>query len=508
MGQARYWRMTGCLVALFLAAGVSLADFAAIFDGSGRELRYTPYLQQPTADGITVLWFSEDNLPGTLRIKSHRGELALQSNPVQADPVSWGWSAKSRPRQPVKRYLHEVTVRRLQADTVHQYRVSQGEAEFASTFRTAPSRATTRRIRLIAIADSETEPKVRRQTVRGKPYALTEDEGFAANLRAIRSRRPDLLIIAGDMVEQGGEQEDWDRFFAPVNGESAESNLAARIPIVAALGNHEYYWSTYKQTGSERAVAKFLTYFSNPSNRSPLPAQRERYYRLDYGPVAVIVLDCNNGPDDDPGRDTNQKGLIGESRPGGVAPDWTPGSRQYQWLVKQLEDAQQGMAYTFVVCHYPPFSSGPHGRPPGKKKGRDTLSGVALRELDPLFHQYGVQLVLSGHDEMLELSATTSETGEHTVYYWDVGVAGDGLRPPTPGVENPARVFIAHESAQGKHYGFLQIDLAPRDGQWAAEVQPYWIDPESRKIGGAYDIRLRIKGRALAAPSSISPVVR
>jgi len=497
--SARFFRVNilSVLVALSLIAGAAWADFATVLDGTGRHARYTPYLQHPRVDGMTVMWFSDENQPGTLTVESDGKRPVLRSQPVAAPAVSAGWSEKWRPDKAVPRYLHEVSVTGLQPDTTYRYRVIQGRAEFASTFRTAPARDTNRRIRLIAIADSETEPDVKRQKVRGKPYPVTEDEGFADNLEAIRSRRPDLLIIAGDLVQHGGEQEDWERFFAHVGGNSPENSLAGRVPIVAALGNREYYGPSYAQPHSERAVAKFLTYFSNPGNGSPHAMQRERYYRLDYGPIAILVLDCNNGPDNDPDRDTNQKGLIGENHPGGTAPNWAPGSRQYQWLVKQLQDAQKRMAFTFVVHHYCPFSSGPHGQPPGNGKGRDGLSGIALRELDPLFHQYGVQMVLSGHDEMLELSATQSQAGLHTVYYWDVGIAGDGLRPPTPGVVNPAQLFIAHGSPQGKHYGFLQIDLEQRAGRWAATVQPHWIDPVKREIGGAYDIKLHINGRPL-----------
>ena len=482
------------VVAALLMAAAAWADFAPIYDGSGRRLRYMPYLQCPTMDGMTVVWFSEENVWGTVAVELAGKGVLMRSEPVPALAVSEGWSEKWRPTKMPERYLHEVVVSGLQPDTLYAYKVAHGRDKFAGSFRTAPGRDTLRPIRVIAFADSETEPDVKRQTVRGKPYPITEDEGFAANLKAIRARRPDLLIIAGDLVQHGGEQEDWERFFAHVSG-SPKGSLAGGVPIVAALGNHDYYGPTYEQPHSERAVAKFLTYFRNPRNGSLIKGQEERYYRLDYGPIAIIVLDCNNGPDDDAARDTNQYGLVGEGRPGGVAPNWAPGSRQYRWLAEQLKDARERMAFTFVVMHYPPYSSGPHGLPPGRGKGEDGLSGVPLRELDRLFHQYDVHLVLSGHDEMLELSATKSKGGAKVVYYWDVGIAGDGLRPPTEGAKNPAQGFIAHESPQGKHYGFLQIDAKREHGEWTATVQPYWIDPVKREIGGAYDIKLRIKGR-------------
>ena len=490
-------RWAGFGAALLLTGSAAFGGFAPILDGRSSGRRYTPYLQHPTKSGVTVMWLSEEDAPGTLRVEAAGTEKVLHSTPAAAPAISRGWSTKWRPPRVPKRYLHETKVAGLRPDTRYAYTVVQGGDAFAGNFRTAPGRDAKRPIRLIAFADSETEPAVKRERVRRKPYPLTNDEGFAANVKAIAGRQPDLLIIAGDLVQHGGEQEDWERFFAHVNGDSAASSLAGGVPIIAALGNHEYYGPAYAQPESERAVAKFLTYFSNPRNASPVDVQEERYYRLDYGPIAIIVLDCNNGPDDDPTRDVNRNGLVGEGTPGGMAPNWAPGSRQYAWLVRELKDAQQRTAFTFVVFHYCPYSSGPHGLPAGgrREKGKDGLSGVPLRDLDAVFHAYGVHLVLSGHDEMLELSATRRKEGGHTVYYWDVGIAGDGLRAPHRGAKNPAQVFLAHESPQGKHYGFLQIDARPGKQGWTADVRPYWIDPATRQIGGAYDVKLHIQGR-------------
>jgi len=486
-------------VIVSLASGTTHADFAPIFDGGVGQSRYIPYLQRPTADSIRVLWFSSENEPGTLEVTGKRTRVVVRSVPIKASAISAGWSKTYAPKELPRRYLHEVTATGLRPDTVYAYKVVHGRDQFDATCRTAPGPDTRRSLRIIAFADSETEPATRRETVRGQPYPLTHDEAFATNLKAVRARHPDLLVIAGDLVQHGGEQEDWERFFAHVNRGPAGTSLASRVPIVAALGNHEYYGPTYAQPGSEHAVAKFLTYFSNPSNMSPVKAQEERYYRLDYGPVTLIVLDCNNGPDHDPARDTNQCGLVGEDSPGGVAPNWCPGSRQYRWLQSQLSQALRHMAFTFVVMHYCPYSSGVHGLPPGAtgEKGRNCLSGMPLRELDTLFHRYGVDLVLAGHDEMLELSATHTAKPAHTVHYWDIGIAGDGLRSPHPAARNPARIFLADHSAQGKHYGFLQIDLKHEAGGWVCEVQPFWINPTTREVGGAYGVRLRVRGRPL-----------
>ena len=469
--------------------------FARLYDGGSTTHRMTPYVQDPQPDGVSLMWFSETPAPGLVRIRGPWKRLGLQSQPVPADEISDGWSRAWQPPAAVARFRHELAVEGLASDTVYRYEVVQGADSARGRLRTAPGPRDRRPLRLVAFADSETEPTSRRQNVGGKPYPLTEDEGFAANLRAVRSRRPDLLIVAGDLVASGGRQEDWDRFFAHLLGPAPGGGLASSVPIVAALGNHDYYGPTYAPADSEAAVAKFRTYFRSPSNRSPVAEQHDRYYRLDYGPAAVIVLDTNNGPDDDPSRDTNQSGLVGEGH-GGKAPDWQPGSRQYAWLEEQLRDAHGTKAFTFVVFHHMPWSSGPHAKPAGQpsQPGRDPLSGVPLRELDPLFHQYGVHLVICGHDEILELSATTAPDGSR-VDYWDVGIAGDGLRAPLADVVNPARVFVAADAPEGRHYGFLQIDLWWSNGVWRGLAQPWWIDPATGNIGGAYAVGSDLVGR-------------
>ena len=122
---------------------------------------------------------------------------------------------------------------------------------------------------------------------------------------------------------------------------------------------------------------------------------------------SVVSLDLNNGRPNRSDRDTNWH-LLGDGE-GGKAPDWVPGSRQHRWLREALETARREAAFTFVMFHHCPYSSGPHARPPGEWPEGDDLSGVPLRELTPLFMEYGVDVLLTGHDEMLEHSVVDGE---------------------------------------------------------------------------------------------------
>jgi hypothetical protein len=82
-----------------------------------------------------------------------------------------------------------------------------------------------------------------------------------------------------------------------------------------------------------------------------------RWYSTYIDDVAIISLDSNRVDDLD----------------------------QLEWLTAEL--ASSTASSTIVTLHHPPYSSGFHG---SSMSVRDTFS--------PLFEEYGVQLVLAGHD--------------------------------------------------------------------------------------------------------------
>jgi len=348
-------------------------------------------------------------------------------------------------------------------------------------------------VRFVVFADSETEPESTGAHVEWpepgneaeeRLYLVDQTDGFAANLAAISARKPDFVAIAGDLVESGGEQRDWDEFWSQV------AKLAASAPIVAARGNHDYYGGPgdlggYSADGNSRAYRKFSTYFGSDS-----------YFVRDFGPIALIVVDAVNGVPELSENDTNFY-LVSHDR---VAPPWNAPPQQ-EWLEQALAAAQRDKAFTFVMFHSAPYTSGTHGRPPGLGPSSDPYSGVPLQQLTPLFLKYGVDAVFNGHDEMYEHSAVQGIESlldgaqrEHTVHFFTVGIAGDGLRAPETAVENPQRVFLAHTDAPevydgqgvlvdgGKHYGHLEVNVTPLEGGgWRALLEPVYIFPPSNE---------------------------
>lgn len=464
--------------------------------------RVFPYVQNPAPDAMTVRWLSDTGESGVLTVETADGPRVLRSEPKRADALAYNpFKPEPGGPHPGLPWLHSVRMTGLKPGTEYAYQVRQGTQQHGASFRTAP--ATDRAVRFIVYSDSETEPESTTSSPVDWPvppnsnrpeeitrYFVDQTTGYRENCRLIAARRPDFLSIVGDIVETGGEQRDWDEFWRHNAGQYG--TLAGSVPILPVLGNHENYAGPgggYSAEGANFATDKFLTYFDVPSNHAANENHRGRYYTIVYGPITLITLDSSDGLPHQTASDTNH--MLEGSR----APDFNPGSEQYRWLEAELAKAQQKSRFTFVQFHHTMYGSGPHSIPFGKPNFSQQ-SGIAMRVIQPLLMRYGVDVVFSGHDELLERSMVTGTERladgterPHRIHCYDVGMGGDGLRGPSEGFDNPYRKFLAHQDAPetwkgrqlvsgGKHYGHLEVNVARRaDGQWQAELTPVCVFP-------------------------------
>ncbi len=500
-------------LALLHLSSLALCSAGFCFSDGESGFRVRPYLQNPSATEMTLIWFSEDDSPGfvTYVEEGSSASKSLSSVPVPAEALAYSdWENQTflNGEAPAPPYRHRVRLKELTPNTTYVYTVQQGESQFSAHFRTAPGPQNA--IRFVVYADCETEPEstgkqakwVAPVSGKARTYLLDQTVGYANNLKVIKARQPDFVAIAGDLVESGGEQRDWDEFWRHLTGAEQAAGIASEIPFFAAPGNHEYYEGPrldgYRQPGSERAVARFRTYLESPANLSPVPEHEGRYFRVDYGPVTLLFLDVTNGTPGGSINDTNFF-LLGErDQSGGHSPGFNPGSEQWSWLETELEASRNHSAFTFVVFHHSPYSSGPHGWPPGVGDGLDKQSGVPVRRLTQLFMRYGVDAVFSGHDEIWERSEVTGREiaadgrmgfETHTIHFYDVGIGGDGLRGPEAGLSNPYQKYLAHRDSPevwqdgvlldgGKHYGHLEVNIVPLpDSTWQAVCEPVYVFP-------------------------------
>jgi Icc-related predicted phosphoesterase len=136
-------------------------------------------------------------------------------------------------------------------------------------------------------------------------------------LDKIAEENPAFLVILGDLVFQGDDPSQWDRF-----DEFAASIRRREIPVFPLLGNHEYF-------GSHKKAFDFL--FS----RFP-HLHGEFWNAVRFGPVAVVLLDSNF---ERMGRD-----LV---------------DRQNEWYRQRLAEyeADSNIKTVLVCCHHAPFTN-------------------------------------------------------------------------------------------------------------------------------------------------------
>lgn len=206
--------------------------------------------------------------------------------------------------------------------------------------------------------------------------------------RTMAKFNPSFVLFNGDFVRQGDYQWEWDNWFAAAQ-EYWVDNDNLTIPIIPCIGNHELY--------GDPGGAAYYGQFYLPY----LPAD-EKWYSLNWGPdLHIIVLNSETSVSGD----------------------------QLDWLKSDLI-AHEDYRWKVAIFHKPAFSGGIH---------ESTLS--IQRYWVPLFDNYHVDLVISGHDHDYErtypINYTISEntpmqSPENGTIYIVSGGWGAPLRPGSP----------------------------------------------------------------------------
>lgn len=223
---------------------------------------------------------------------------------------------------------------------------------------------------------------------------------------AMLSRRPELFIALGDNAyEAGTEAELQNNLFEPLK------EVLAEVPFFPVAGNHEYV------TDQSQPYLDNLYLPTSPSGG-------ERYYSFDWGHVHFVGLDSNCAI-------------------GLASADRCTLEAQKAWVEQDLAASQA--AWKVVYFHHPPWSSGDHGS-----------QTLMRREFGPIFEQYGVDLVLTGHDHNYERSHPmkgdgVAPTGTRGITYLVVGGGGANLRPLES--RQPSWSAVRNDTA----HGFLDV---------------------------------------------------
>jgi tartrate-resistant acid phosphatase type 5 len=250
---------------------------------------------------------------------------------------------------------------------------------------------------------------------------------MAASAREIGAR---FVISTGDNFYSRGLKSAADPQFR-TKFESVYDDPALMIPWYVVLGNHDH-----------QGVVTAAIGHPSLNNRWQLPAAYYKHTEVLQGGVTADFFFI-----DSDAIKTRYR-------------SWMPhltSDPQVDWLARELASSRS--AWKIVVGHHPMHSGGRHG-------GEEAL----VRQLEPLFQKYGVQVYLNGHDHDLEDSV------EGVTHYLTSG-AGASPRPATAATGTR---FIA-----GDKLGFMTARLQP------AALDIEFLDDKGTKL---YSTRIERDG--------------
>ena len=239
----------------------------------------------------------------------------------------------------VNYYISKTEVQ-LEKGSSYIYRIYDKEAEVGTEYVTLTAKdPQTDAFTFVHVSDSQEGP-----TYFNRVLAQVSDNA-------------DFILHTGDVVQNSKYEQEWT--------EMLDDNFAylSRIPVMALSGNHETTYNT-------RGIAEIFKHFNNC-----IPAQASTnlgyFYSFIYGDVKFIMLNTN---------DLTQNKLKAE---------------QYDWLVNELET--NTCKWTVVALHNPLYSAGRYG----SDSSRNEIALALQQQLRGIFAQYGVDIVLQGHDHII-----------------------------------------------------------------------------------------------------------
>jgi len=176
--------------------------------------------------------------------------------------------------------------------------------------------------------------------------------------KKMKKHKISFVLNTGDVVQNGGKDEDWVSFF------KAGKSYLSKYPIVAALGNHAFYRERGKKTSMPNNFSRYLRWLESP---------KLGYFSLEFPNFALVIFNSNFAK---------------------LKKDQE--KNQWEWFEERLKHYKEKGLPTFVAMHYPPFSSSAFNL---------SSSARTLRKMMiPLVEKYGVKIVFSGHTHIYERS--------------------------------------------------------------------------------------------------------
>jgi hypothetical protein len=356
-----------------------------------------PVLLHPTETSVNVVWFTL--FPGENSYVQY-GEGLKKLSQCHTTVLS---------RFPV--YRHEAVLSCLNPT---QYRAISATAS-SDIFSCGPAPSKGSDVQVLLTSDHQNKPMV------------------PANLQKVleTAHRIDAVFYGGDCVTNPDNPEDW---FDASSGHSFFSvfqRILPRTPIFCTLGNHEIKW--------------IKGYTFNTTSFNEIFSLEKQYYASTFGDIRLVVLcatrigrDATLGirgkyTEDSKDFEDPSKWGYGEF----IVEPLQKGSPQYVWLEKEFQSEEfKNAKYKIVMLHNPIHTLGENQVPafanPIQHVDRDESGKITriwyeypkdqdflMNDIDPLFAQYGVQLVYSAHSHIW--CRFTSPRGVHYLESSNVG---------------------------------------------------------------------------------------
>lgn len=278
-----------------------------------------------------------DLRPGSVVVMAERsapGPLEVRAVPLPRAGETGDGGAALVVRETASRTLHELRLDGLVPDTRYRYTlrgpgVTPQDGEFAS----APIPGSAVPFRFAIYGDTRSQERPHRAVV-----------------EALVREGPAFAIHTGDLVEDGRNEGHWQRFF------EIEAPLLRHVPFVPVIGNHEIV----------RPLSSGIENYRRYVHVTPDGPMPELDYVFRYGNTRFVLANSYD--------------------------DWTGVARE--WLEGELARARREAPndWLFVVMHWGPRSSGPHG-------DNELLH---LAGIDRILRRHRVDLVIAGHDHIYE----------------------------------------------------------------------------------------------------------
>lgn len=244
------------------------------------------------------------------------------------------------------KYIHEISVKGLEAGTEYEYTVGYGANVKSGTFKTALAKNDKKEFTFAYLADT--------QVSNG-----TNAKALGATLAKVNELDPDFVYLAGDTTDKATSEAQWEWLFNnegtyPTGGE----DMFANNLIAVTQGNHDNN-ELYQHINAPEEAGKIV-------------------YSFDYGTMKFISLNLEAARSDENARE-----------------------EQMAYLKQEVAAAKADGQWVVVGFHKSLYTGASHV---------DDGDIVAARKYwAPTLAELGVDLVLQGHDHVYSRGFVTTE---------------------------------------------------------------------------------------------------